>query len=52
MENVSRKETLPSELNYADENGLEIASFVSRWATAAPSVSLCGWEPIKKLLIL
>ena len=50
-ENVSREETLPDELKSADENGLEIAPFVSHWVMAASSLSLRGWEPIKKLLI-
>lgn len=51
MENSSGEETLPNELKSADENGLEIAPFVSHWVMAAFSLSLRGWEPIKKLLI-
>lgn len=51
MENVSREETLPNELKSADENRLEIAPFISHWIIAASSLSLHGWEPIKKLLI-
>lgn len=50
MENVSREETLPNELKSADENGLEIAPFVSHRVMTASSPSLHGWEPIKKLL--
>lgn len=51
MENMCRGETLPNELKSADENRLEVAPSVSHWVMGASSLSLRGWEPIKKLLI-
>lgn len=51
MENVHREETLPNELRSADEDRLEVAPCVSHSIMAASSLSLCGREPIKKLLI-
>lgn len=51
MDNVHREETLPNELKSADEDRLEVAPYVSHWVMAASSLSLRGWEPIKKLLI-
>lgn len=50
-DNVNREETLPNELKSADEDRLEVAPHVSHWVMAASSLSLRGWEPIKKLLI-